>query len=390
MLVARFLDMLSASCCGFIKGVFERRGFAAMVKNFVYALALVLITASWTDAAPVLISISGNFSEGSTAIVTGSGFGTKSPAAPVKWDNFNSGSNGSRLNSSTWPVQTAQGGSTYPTYNNSVLRAGDTMSCKVAIQSPQYNCSFGYDTTGKQKWYISYWRRDTETGSTDNYKHFRIYGDGVSGELPEAYYTELTAGSAVFGVTDENLSTAPMNQWISQGAKNTWIREEFYFDMGTRGQTNGKAAMWVNGQEWVNKSFASAALLSGYTGELTSPRIGHYFRTSLGGGLTSYLSEAYIDNTQARVEIGDSASWNNCNHREIQIPSAWSTNSITIRVNQGSFEAGQTAYLFVVDASGAVNSQGYQIVIGGSASGGGGGGGTPPSAPSAPQELRVQ
>jgi hypothetical protein len=33
-------------------------------------------------------------------------------------------------------------------------------------------------------------------------------------------------------------------------------------------------------------------------------------------------------------------------------------------VNQGSFQAGETAYLFVVDADGNVNPTGFPIVIG--------------------------
>jgi len=66
------------------------------------------------------------------------------------------------------------------------------------------------------------------------------------------------------------------------------------------------------------------------------------------------------------VEIGDAATWSNCDHKEIQIPTSWSSSSIGIDVNTGSFSNG-TAYLYVVDSSGDVNSSGYEITIGGGA-----------------------
>ena len=67
---------------------------------------------------------------------------------------------------------------------------------------------------------------------------------------------------------------------------------------------------------------------------------------------------------QARVEIGDSPDWSACRHREIQVASSWSDGSIKITVNQGSFQAVETAYLFVVDSEGNVNPTGFPIVIG--------------------------
>jgi Tol biopolymer transport system component len=110
-------------------------------------------------------------------------------------------------------------------------------------------------------------------------------------------------------------------------------------------------------------------------GQLNRPRIGHFYGNGSYDSLTSYFSEAYIDNTQARVEIGNGPTWRESNHREIQIPSAWSNNSITITVNQGSFTSGQKVYLYVVDGNGNVSS-GLPVTIGG-------------DAPKPPTNLRV-
>jgi hypothetical protein len=75
------------------------------------------------------------------------------------------------------------------------------------------------------------------------------------------------------------------------------------------------------------------------------------------------LDDVYIANSRARVELANRNTWSGMTHREIQPVTAWSSNSIAIKVNQGSFQIGETAYLFVVDENGVVNSQGYPITI---------------------------
>jgi hypothetical protein len=92
-----------------------------------------------------------------------------------------------------------------------------------------------------------------------------------------------------------------------------------------------------------------------------------------GGGarppsLTTWMDDIYYDNTLSRVMVGNASTFNASNHLEMQIPSAWSSNSITFTVNQGAFQEGQNAYLYVVDENGTVNENGYPITIGGNSS----------------------
>jgi len=64
---------------------------------------------------------------------------------------------------------------------------------------------------------------------------------------------------------------------------------------------------------------------------------------------------------------------------ENQIPSAWNDSSISAMVNLGRFNEGDTAYLFVVDASGTASATGYSVKAGGSV-----------AAPSAPASVAVK
>ncbi|NTW27419.1 MAG: hypothetical protein HGA36_03775 [Candidatus Moranbacteria bacterium] len=77
-----------------------------------------------------------------------------------------------------------------------------------------------------------------------------------------------------------------------------------------------------------------------------------------------FLDALYIDNSFARVEIGDNAVYENCTHREIQPTTTWdaSGNIILANINKGSFADGAGAYLFVIDEDGTP-SAGFPITF---------------------------
>ncbi len=75
-----------------------------------------------------------------------------------------------------------------------------------------------------------------------------------------------------------------------------------------------------------------------------------------------FYDNIYIDKSIARVELGNAPTYTASTRREVQVPTSWGS-SIQITVNKGGFSSGQTAYLYVVDASGNVNSSGYPVTI---------------------------
>ena len=80
-----------------------------------------------------------------------------------------------------------------------------------------------------------------------------------------------------------------------------------------------------------------------------------------------YYDDIYVDTTLARVVLAEQPTLSDASIVEVQIPSAWSDSSITATVNLGKFAPGQTAYLFVVDASGAASTTGVAVTAGGTA-----------------------
>ena len=154
-----------------------------------------------------------------------------------------------------------------------------------------------------------------------------------------------------------------------------WNRQEVYID------SNGLAEFFVNGKRQCDSQPCP------FTGFILSPpftrihRIGLDPNTSAGIARDFIMDfdEIYVDVTRARVEIGDAATFGAFTHREAQIPTAWSDGSVTFTVNQGSFADGSTAYLFVVDDTGAA-SAGRQIMFAGASDS---------TAPAPPKTLRV-
>ncbi len=76
-----------------------------------------------------------------------------------------------------------------------------------------------------------------------------------------------------------------------------------------------------------------------------------------------YYDHIYIDDTWHRVLLCPESTWSSKTKCEIQIPSLWADNKITLNARSGSLAGGSTAYLYVVNKEGVTNENGYEITI---------------------------
>ena len=113
--------------------------------------------------------------------------------------------------------------------------------------------------------------------------------------------------------------------------------------------------------------------------EIDHVRILQYVRNDTSGAISFLTDDHYFNFTQARVELGNAATFEAADHREIQLPLNWEEGRIEIRVNQGSFSSGEQVYLFVVNSAGQV-SPGYGPIPFGTSN---------TSPPAAPTHLQV-
>lgn len=144
---------------------------------------------------------------------------------------------------------------------------------------------------------------------------------------------------------------------------------EFIFSAGG----DGKADVWDNYVLQLPTGWRTGEATTGITdlwdGTLRAFSIGGLQRPDMDWGKQPYkdnyryFTDMYIDNTFARVMIGNTSSFALCTLREIQLPSVWMDNAITIKVNADAFTDNSNAFLYVVDSDGNVNANGYPITF---------------------------
>jgi len=346
-----------------------------MKHTFLFTVIACLFTAqSW--AAPTISSLTGTIGHNQLVTISGSGFGNKAQAAPQLWDTVDSQSAYSGLSD----------GSTIPTggsnpwgenYNNSTKyessetqRHSQSSACYKATGT---NTHIGGKTIPGSSVYIAWWWKPVVASPWTDYSTKILRAGNTGDDLGKTFswtgmHHYVWTSSQGYCMNYPTCGgSAAWGTW--KGNLNQWNLNEVYIDGPGR-----TYKLYVNGSLLASESWACCSSFDfNYVGLIG------YNGSGVGEpSCTSYIDDVYIDNTQARVLIGNASTFAASTHREIQIPSAWSDSSITIKVNQGSFVKDNTAYLYVVDANGAVNSSGYPITIESGA-----------PAPSAPKGLHI-
>jgi hypothetical protein len=162
----------------------------------------------------------------------------------------------------------------------------------------------------------------------------------------------------------------PVGQVIDSGS---WVTWEIQEKKGTVDKYDGSLKWWENSKLKVSSSPMNVT--SKYPTDTYCAILFQDFWTETVAGKSylnnakDYIDDVYMDDTWARVMIGNAPTFDSCTHREPLIPTAWSNTSITVYFNQGSFPNGSKVYLFVIDSNGNA-SPGKEIAIGGTASAG--------------------
>jgi hypothetical protein len=340
----------------------------------------------------VITQTSGTFDHKATVTLTGSGFGVKGQAAPVVWDDA-SGTNILGKWSGAWPDQNATYNTNYRVPQRGISLPHTNITKYIAgahygFGGPDagYNVIFWKNRTIASYpayTYMSWYQRiddgwafqDNSTPELDNNIKMTAFSVCCSPyELPNNWYIEYnprpssTTSTLSWHINDDgnSLQSPDTNghTWWWGGAVNpmsgvwTKIEQEIKYSR----QSDGYIKLWENGVLKVNY----AGPTDNYSGNSRSEGIGGYAR-SRSANNWRYFADVYLDYTPARVVQANNATLSLATIVETQIPTSWSSTSISISVNRGRFSAGQTAYLFVVDSSGIRNATGFPIIVGGPA-----------------------
>ena len=339
-------------------------------------IVLILNVAAYA-VTPVIVNVPTTPAHKQSVDIIGSGFGQKIPATPLRYLDFEDGVTGQEV------PNNESGGGLYIDGSNQIVY-DDTHQRFPGAQNLQQNFNNGKwgqivglieeDTIASSKLYMhGYWRIETHGAVSRNAKFLNLgreYNPGTwqsrvdadnnpcndSATMVMTMWPGCPAGDNHVVYINDN------NQWQKiLGNDGNWHRIESYIDLHAayRNLYVDSELMGENSTTDMTDGCADASI--GYV------FFGYYYSLSdctPAPSAERWWDEIYVDTTQARIEICDSAEWSTKSHCEIQIPTSWSATEITFTANQGSFANGSTVYLFVVDSDGNPNATGYEFQFG--------------------------
>jgi hypothetical protein len=229
---------------------------------------------------------------------------------------------------------------------------------------------------------MTWWIKFKHVGPAGQWKIWRLRPDNKVNDISPEFYQNAWYSSAM-----KQAYMRPSNtdsEWLSKDAQKSgvlwlndedvpkpdeWVRMEYFIKPSGQGKTDGTFTYFIHRPgDTISNPINYRNNLMTYGPNQTKRWqyvvFGQYWGN---GGLDAkaWYDDIYMQfGSQARVEIGDKSTWNSCTYREIQVPTSWTSDKITITSNTGSFPAGSSAYLYVVDSNGLVNSNGYKLIIG--------------------------
>lgn len=348
------------------------------------ACGLLLVAIAGPSAAQTIQNVSGQLVHGNAVTIQGQNFGTRPNPSNIIFDTMESGSFDPR-----WTDSSGM---------SIVNQSRHANSQRAAYHNFRNWNNHGYFTGGSNNagpWFCQYWFKlgtnfdwgvspgvpEGQAGANlNNVKFFRMWESGSTDENFSMAAHSFSSPGGVCVIANEyiggNVTMAGYAEgnFVQNWTKGVWHCFQFEFKDSTQRGNDGVIRWWVDGE----LAFEATDMMTREdSAAYKRPYILGFFNSvsdAFADDNDFWIDDPYIDTSWARVELGNASSYNACTHREIQKPTAWATGEITVSFNAGSFAAGSTAYLFVVDPNGNV-SPGRQVTLGG---------GTDPGAPGQP------
>jgi hypothetical protein len=331
-------------------------------------------------AAPAISGVSGTLMHGSAVTISGGGFGVKSHAAPLKWDNFENGTLGSNVESTGY--WTNYGGSGDIKFTDSRLR--HPLSTRSVVDKMTYSWP---NTTPNSNFY----RLDVWPYAGKKYFTGYLYVDLVNLVTPGEWQAKLI--HVLSGTEHADWPVLALQSWWTESGQvgnngnyfefaytggewysawNDWVRagewvrfEVEWQDSSSYTATDGFARFTAyHPNESVVSSTRTGTTMAADGKTITTPHFGYLLvNEQYGHEVDTYWDDIYMDDTWARVELCAGSTWVGRSNCEIQVPSAWSPDSITIDATLGALANDSNAYLYIVDANGNANSNGYPVTL---------------------------
>jgi len=331
-------------------------------------------------AAPSISGYTGTMSNGQSITISGSSFGANGPTI-VMFDDFELGSDGTNLSDrvinarvGTWRDVSDYIGSYCPTYSNMQSHSGSlALRQNWGSGSGQQEGARWASPTSTSvftKIYFSFWTYlpagQNVPGAGGPYgPNWKVWWLSTNDIFQNDYGSEIVTDppqETTIAPIDGSHNRAGWGYGSFSFTKGRWLRWEGYLTAST---STGSAYLWLTDSGQARHLLGSASgrtIDDGTTGwqYIHFPGYGRYDANS-----NTYYDDIYVatgEGAQARVEIGNNATYTSCTNLAVCTPTSWGDTSITATVRTGSFTNG-TAYLYVTDSDGSTNSTGYEVTL---------------------------
>ncbi|MGH7146290.1 MAG: PASTA domain-containing protein [Nitrospiraceae bacterium] len=322
------------------------------------------LTCGEAVAVPNVTGITSPVNHGLSVTISGSNFGSKGGSdanKPLIWADFEIGIDPTGLG-----ILTVWATTQNVTRQSAAPQHGLSNWNILGVWPGQGTASFDVSIVRDigNKLYV-YGKRRFDFTMTANQKYIDLWSDD-----PAANFVCSTVSG---GVCLDQICTTQAGRFQSfTKLVNTWQLEEVLWRQST---TNGCGSSNVgNGFfAWIRNGVTEQTFVDTMISHTTANyglgiglRLLNNFTDSNNlppSGSQVWMDDIYVDDTWARVMIGNASTFATSTVREIQIPSAWADGSITVTVNRGSFADLSSAYLYVIDASGTANAVGFFLGV---------------------------
>ncbi len=371
------------------------------VKVISKLLILCFVILNWfivdnVIAAPSISLVEGDVVNLRQMIVIGDSFGLKATATPIKFDDFENYNNGDFIigeGSNPHWINTG-GESSFPEvvitkahdgeksiFSDFSLNSSDCSFTHARLEFPQttdmytsywiyWDTSIGEDIAGNDFFKLSRFNSDEEYFGTPALKpgFYPDYG------IPEGI-AEVNKGRLEYQILTTDTDNGEYFMMYSNGSfhnltHGSWHRLEMFVRLSTPpGDANsGEYEFFIDGQ--------NIDMHVGWNQDDTITRVSdaeksfNIFLLEMSG--CRYTEEArplmwqddvYVDNTRARIEIGNASTWDTNTHRELQVSTSWFDSEVKFDLNLGSFSNDDKLYLYIVDHNGEFNLNGYPLTL---------------------------
>lgn len=301
------------------------------------------------------------FHRGDIVTINVTGHGTKSPAPPIIWADFEDGSinPSSKGQNSSWNViQSLTRITTGTPFGDSTAMAAG------GITAGNSSLSFETDLSVWSTWYF-YTNVRHDYDPLGNEKIVcRLWSPGFS--LPD-YVMSTSNGGIALNEIDTNYP----NRFCGGGScgltwsKNIWDEYRWYGSHGTIVSNSppgdvgdGTSVLWQSGTRHINQNDVPHG-----SNTLTLMIMGNFCSSGVDcpapGNI--FYDNIYLDSVYSRVELSTTSTYAASTFLKPQIIQTWSSSQVTAEMFLGDVSGSAVLYAYVTDAQNNTNSIGTQI-----------------------------